>query len=62
MIQSVVVQEITKAVKDNEEFKNRKRKNEQAKDFLYGRVYNKEFLTLVHSRHEEIKNIPPVEI
>jgi len=54
MIRSVHVSQVASSLKNNPEFKNRKRKNENAKDFLHGQQYNVELLTNTFDRRSEL--------
>ena len=62
MVRSATAPEITEAVKENSMLKVRKRKNEDAKDWLHGRVCNEELLTCAYRRHEELMDVPVEEI
>lgn len=49
-------------MKKNKDFKERNRINENAKEYLYGRIYNKELLTKTYSCYKEISGVTAEEI
>jgi hypothetical protein len=62
MIRSVTLPQVTLAVKESEQFKSRKRKNDEARDYVYGQRYTSEVLTGTYARQEELSKIDVAEI
>ena len=58
MTQSVTAPQTAAAAKENDQRRNRKRRNEDSKDFLHGQEHMKQTLVPVHERYEEMKSAP----
>ena len=62
MIRSLIIPTVSSAIKESESFKNRVRRNEDAKDFLHNQQYNTEVLMANFNRQAELKTIPDQSI
>ena len=62
MMRSVMLSDITSSLKDSDQFKNRKRRNEDAREYIYGQQCNTEALTRTHCRLHELQTINDEEI
>ena len=54
MICSAHISQVVLSLKNNHNFKNRKRKNENAKDFSHGQQYNIQVLTNAFNQRTEL--------
>ena len=53
-MRSVTTSQVASNLKNNPDFKNRKRKNDIAKDFLHGQQHDVEVLTRAFERRKEL--------
>ena len=61
MIRSLTIPMVTSAIKESEEYRNRKRRNEEAKDYLHSQWYNAQVLTSNFNRRTELKDVTEAE-
>ena len=62
MIRSLTAPSVSSAIKESDEFKNRVRKNNEAKDFLHNQIRGAEVLAGTFNRCNELLTVPKEEI
>ena len=62
MMRSVMLQDTTASVKESGQFKNRKRRNDEAREHICGKHYDTEVLTRTYHRLDELQTISEEEI
>ena len=62
MMRSILILEVTTAEKEDEEFKIRKRRKDDARHYTCGNVNNSKLLAKTCQRQEELQSIDDVEL
>ena len=62
MIRSLTIPMASSAIKESDDFKNRVRRNNDAKDYLHNMKYNQQILTSNFERRDELTRVPRSDI
>ena len=62
MIRSLSIPMVSSAIKDTDEFKQRVRRNDDAKEYLHNMKFNEQVLTSNFERQQELAAIPKADI